>query len=256
MSALPLRNSFVERSAHIVLRLARHVVVRESSAPRCAAYVSPRATCSGEIERRQLAQRLQFQHVAAPAEAQTLQSIDGCDVAHRAGLQRRVDAIVDRFGGDALIAAILYGVEQRAGVVVAAFAQPAVWRARVRPRAAPSAADAVRQPRHGSIGDFQVTKSKRGLRLRDALARLPFGGILLERRLGRLELERRVVPIFQRRLRSARARTRRDDRRRTRLPQCRYAHRENGPSCSRRRRAWSVAAGRFAAPDRATASDR
>ncbi len=119
LSAPALDEQRLEGAAHIVLRLARHVLVRKASRRDAQDVQAVAPALLGEIERRQLAQGLHFQHVAAPAEAQALERLDRGILGHHAQAQRRLGAVVEALRRGARVAALLDGIEQDGGLMAA-----------------------------------------------------------------------------------------------------------------------------------------
>ena len=145
-----------EGGAHIVLGDARRVLAVEilGRHPQGLQAVAPLA--AAEIERGQLAQGLQFQPVAAPAEAQPLQLLDGLRRGDGAGVQRRIGVIEDRLRRQSFIAAFFHRHEMRGGGVDSGFPPPAM-----RACASSAASASVRSRSLGSRVSAASARSSR-----------------------------------------------------------------------------------------------
>ena len=251
---LPSQEQVDERRAHVVLRLARQIVVgevqrcdaqrvqplapalsvRNRARSACAASSSPaRRRASGSAASRARRSRSWAEACrrrAPPRRGSRSRATPAC--RRRSSRRRRTARPRPSRGSPPHRGA----------------------RARARLSIIKGCGKSVGQARQRRVGDLQMPAAKRGFR-HAPCARAP--AIRRDRDAARdprapgRSARRSSFPAPPR---SIRATARHVGRRRTRSRRCRYARRDSGPSVSRPRRAWSAAGGRSAAPGRPPAS--
>ncbi len=184
-----------EGAAHIVLRHPCRVLALEtlSRDPQGLQALAPLAMA--EIERSQLAQGLELQPIAAPAETQSFQLLDGLRRGDGAGIQSRDGVMENRLRSQSFVAALLHRDEVLGGGGIT-----------ILPREQTRLRQFHGQRLFGikllghaierGIGKIKTAKAQCGFGIGDGRGRLPVSGIAPHHRTGLLQMGVCVFPIL------------------------------------------------------------